>query len=108
MKKAMVLLIVLMGVLAAIAPDGDLIVNGDFSQSDCSQDSCLLDAPDAVRNWATDGQIEIGYGYVYSNSLGNERVLILAPASYICARQAIQNVKSGYYKLKFDWGAKKG
>ncbi len=37
MKKTIVILIVFMGMgaLAAIAPDVDLIANGDFSESDC-------------------------------------------------------------------------
>jgi hypothetical protein len=46
MKKAMVLLIDLMGAFAAIAPGGELIVNGDFSTGDCEEIICFFKAPD--------------------------------------------------------------
>lgn len=61
----------------------------------------------AVTGWTPDPEIEVGYGSVYSNNLGNERVVELAPNFNSCIRQSIKSLQSGCYQLKFEYAARK-
>lgn len=73
-----------------------------YAQSDCYQDWCIFNTPNAVRNWIPQPEIEVGYGSVYSNFLGKERVLELAHNANTCVKQFIRKVEPGCYELKFD------
>jgi hypothetical protein len=102
MKKTM---LVLLGVGAldlamAHTTPTNLVTNGDFSQNTCLKDYCFFNTQDAVQNWIPDPEIEIGYGYLYSDAFttgSKERVLELSPNANSCVKQVIPNVLPGCY-----------
>lgn len=101
MKKALVLLAGMSALDTATAnsslrfeTDANLLTNGDFEQTVCKQDWCIFDSktPNAVTGWTPDPQIEVGYGTVYNDNLGNDRVVELDSDFNSCIYQEINNI----------------
>jgi hypothetical protein len=71
MKGILVTLIGLavINVSMATNPLGNLIVNGDFSDSPCDIELCIYNTPNTVKGWIPNPMIEVGFGFHYNQYL---------------------------------------
>lgn len=83
----------------------NLVANGDFSKSSCSILNCLFDGKGVVDSWTADSTLEIGFGYLYNDLLGYERVI--APLKNTCIKQQLNYLNPGYYQLTVEYSARK-
>jgi hypothetical protein len=102
-------IVLLIGMTSSQNPS-ELIINGNFSQNTCpkSKPICFFKTNNSVTGWSPDPEIELVYGSVYSEFLGNERVIELAAKSNGCIFQIIKNMTPGNYDLKINFIARKG
>lgn len=100
-----------MEVFSTVSVAVNLVKNGDLSKSKCVKDWCMYTNTgysNEVDGWVPDGELEIGYGRIYSNYLGAERVLELSPNTNTCVKQLIPELLTGDYLLQFTWAARVG
>jgi hypothetical protein len=111
MKNTHALLLIL-ALAGTVFANNNLLLNGDFSNNDCSHDSCVYNANSFISNcvdgWAPQQQFELGYGSSYCDYLTKEPVVRIAPSTDSCISQQIPNIQPGNYNLQFDWAAVKG
>lgn len=83
----------------------NLVSNGDFSKCNCQASRCAFNDNSMVDGWSADNQLEVGYGYLYNDYLGYERVI--APSKNTCVKQQLNYLTPGYYQVVVEYSARK-
>lgn len=83
----------------------NLVSNGDFSKCSCPTARCAFNGNGVVDGWTADSQLEVGYGYLYNDYLGYERVI--APSKNSCVKQQLNYLTPGCYQLIIEYSARK-